>query len=69
MTKMTIESRLKALENVQPFDELSSTIAWLSIDPLMSESYGFGRIHTRNGAKTIEFNTQEDVNNFLGKTV
>jgi hypothetical protein len=66
MTK-NFEQRLQALENQKQDEDLPSTIAWTAIDPLMSESHGFGRKYTRNGAKTIEFNSQEDIDNFMGK--
>jgi hypothetical protein len=68
MTK-NFEARLQALEGGNQNEDLPSAIAWTAIDPLMSESHGFGRKYTRNGAKTIEFNSQEDIDNFLGKTV
>jgi hypothetical protein len=67
MTK-SIEQRLQALEGRTQSDELPSAIAWLPLNP-EHESFGFGRIHSRNGTKTIQFHTQEDVDNFMGKMV
>jgi hypothetical protein len=65
----SIEQRIAALETQNQDEDLPSAIAWTAIDPLMSESHGFGRIYHRNGPKTIQFHTQEDVDKFMGKMV